>query len=354
MRLYSLDHRPGRVLHLEGKEYLYFSGTSYLGIDQVPEYQEILLACIRRYGFNHGLSRVNNLRLRVFDEFEGFFAEQAGASAGVVTSSGYLSGIMAWQYLSQMADEVWTAPGAHPAIVPIGSSCDKQLNLIQWKELCLEVAMDLSPRRILILGNAVDPLKVEIYDNGWVSEIAKKHEVTLLIDDSHAFGVIGKDVFGTYSFHKCEGMNLVVAGSMGKGLAMPAGIILGEKEVIEGIRSQAIFSGASPCSPANLQAFLDTQPIYFQKAELIRAYSKAFFEKIQDLSTVYGSSEFPVFVYDNPNWAEQLEDQGFITSSFSYPKADSPRVSRIVLSGGHTETDLVRLSEALYQLVEKE
>src|SRR5690606_25862267 len=139
----------------------YFSGTSYLGIDQVPEYQEILLACIRRYGFNHGLSRVNNLRLRVFDEFEGFFAEQAGASAGVVTSSGYLSGIMAWQYLSQMADEVWTAPGAHPAIVPIGSSCDKQLNLIQWKEHCLEVAMDLSPRRILILGNAVDPLKVE-------------------------------------------------------------------------------------------------------------------------------------------------------------------------------------------------
>lgn len=345
-----LDQRIGRIIKSGNQEFLYFSGTSYLGMEQILEYEDILIQNIRRYGFNHGLSRVNNVRLSVFEEFEVFFAKNAGAESAAVVSSGYLAGISAWQFLYPQADTCWIAPDTHPAILPADLKPDYRLSFTDWKNQCLEYAGNISSRKILLLGNAVDPLRAAIHDYAWVRTIAQKHEVTLLVDDSHAFGVLGRSVFGTYSAHLDPQINLVVSGSLGKGLAMPAGIVLGKKEVIEGIKSQPIFTGASPGSPANLHTFLDMQDIYSAQSQKIRDYSGIFFQETQDLSTVVGSSNFPVFIYPNPEWPEILEQRGFITSSFPYPTADSQRINRIVISGFHSLTDLMSLTDTLHQL----
>lgn len=349
----NLNRRIGPTIQVGKKNYLFFSGTSYLGIDQDSHYQSVLFDCIRQYGFSHGLSRVNNVRLKVFEEFEQFFAKKARAEDAAVMSSGYLSGITAIQYLFPKSDLCWAAPDTHSAILPPNFKPDIQLNFTQWKNQRLEQFNEISPRKILILGNAVDPLRAQIHDYSWVKEVAKKHEVTLLIDDSHAFGVLGKSIFGTYAENKIQNVNLVISGSLGKGLAMPAGMILGKKEVIQGIKNQAIFAGASPCSPANLQAFLETQDIYQAQSQKTRDFSGIFHQETADLSTVSGSAKFPVFVLKDPTWSDELEKMGFITSSFSYPTADSPRISRIVLSGFHSLFDLMALVEAIHYLDEE-
>ena len=350
MKELYLNQRIGRILKSGDRELLYFSGTSYLGMEQISAYEDVLIQSIRRYGFNHGLSRINNVRLSVFEEFEDFFAKNAGAKSAAVVSSGYLAGISALQYLHPLADQCWVAPDTHPAILPAALKPDFQLNFIQWKKQCLELSDSLSSQKLLILGNAVDPLKAEVHDYSWVREITKKHEVTLLIDDSHAFGVLGKSLFGTYSAHLDPKINLVVSGSLGKGLAMPAGIILGKNEVIQAIKTQSIFTGASPGSPANLQAFLETQEIYKTQEQKIRDLCGIFYQETRDLSTLKGSSEFPVFIYKNSDWAEQLEKRGLITSSFSYPNPDGPKINRIVISAAHTLWDLMAMNEVLHEL----
>lgn len=353
MNNFNLDERIGRFVKVGEKELLFFSGTSYLGIGQIPHYEAVLFDCIRRYGFHHGLSRVNNARLKVYDEFEEFFAKGAKAESSAVMSSGYLAGIAAWQYLFPKSDLQWIAPDTHSAILPPDLKPDFQLNFTQWKNQCLEQAELLLSQKLLLLGNAVDPLKAEVHEYSWVKEIAKKHEVTLLIDDSHAFGVLGKGVFGTYSEHFDSKINLVVSGSLGKGLAMPAGIILGKKETVEGIKAQAIFTSASPGSPANLQTFMETQEIYQRQSQTIRDFSGIFSQETRDLSTIHGSAKFPVFVYENPDWAKKLENLGFITSSFSYPSPNSPKVNRIVISAFHSLWDLMAMNEALHKLSTK-
>lgn len=350
MKAINLDQRLGRIVKVGKKEYLFFNGTSYLGIDQNGHYEAVLFDCIRKFGFNHGLSRVNNVRLKVYDEFESFFAKQAKVEASAVMSSGYLAGISAWQYLYPKSDQCWIAPDTHPAILPNELKPDYQLSFTQWINQCLELSDSLSSQHILILGNAVDPLKAEIHDYSWINDIAKKHEVSLLIDDSHAFGVLGKSVFGTYSEHANSNLNLIVSGSLGKGLAMPAGIILGKKQVIEAIKSQAIFNGASPGSPANLQAFLETQDIYQAQSQKIRDYCGIFNQETESLPTISGSAGFPVFILKKAEWAEKLEKMGFLISSFSYPTSKSPKISRIVISAGHTLWDLMEMNEALHKL----
>jgi 8-amino-7-oxononanoate synthase len=353
VKTFNLEERLGRFVRIGEKEYLFFSGTSYLGMDQVPQYEAVLMDCIRHYGFNHGLSRVNNARLRVFEEFETLFSVKAKAEDAAVMSSGYIAGISAWQYLYPRCDQCWIAPDTHPAILPAALKPDFQLNFTQWKNQCIKRANQISSQRILILGNAVDPLKAEIHDYSWIKSIAEKHEVSLLIDDSHAFGILGNGIFGTYAQHDDSKINLIVSGSLGKGLAMPAGIVLGKKELIEGIKRQAIFTGASPGSPANLQAFLETQDIYKVQSQKIRDYCGIFSQEIRNLSTIHGSEKLPVFLYENSDWAEKLEEKGFITSSFSYPSAESPRINRIIISGFHTLGDLMAMNETLHQLARK-
>jgi 7-keto-8-aminopelargonate synthetase-like enzyme len=123
--------------------------------------------------------------------------------------------------------------------------------------------------------------------------------------------------------------------------------------LIEQVKSTSIFRGASPPAPANLQAFLETENIYLEAGKLIRGFSSMFFEQTQKTEGITGFADFPVFRYQNSNWAERLQEMGFITSSFAYPHLDSPKINRIVLSAGHEIKDLELLIQALHLLSEK-
>jgi 8-amino-7-oxononanoate synthase len=347
----ALSARLGKKLLIEGKEYLFFNGTSYLGLDSLEAYGRIVESNVKKWGTHHGLSRTNNVRLAIYDAFEEYFSTQAGAQAAALFSSGYLAGIAASQYLFPKADQCWAAPDTHPAILPSGLQADSSLSFSEWMHACLERASTLPSQKILILGNAVDPLKAEIHAYDWVALIAEKHEVTLLIDDSHAFGVLGNGLFGTYSQWKQEGVQLVISGSLGKGLATPGGIVLGSQDLIQGVKSQSIFAGASPPSPALLQSFLDAQDLLQVQQGKLKELTSFFYQQNRLLPQIQGTSNFPVFVYSPDLWAEKLQEQGYITSSFPYPTASGPKVNRMVLSASHTREELSALSQMLAHLV---
>ena len=350
MRDHYLDSGIGRMVQIEGKDYLYFSGTSYLGIGQDMDFLDILANNLFEFGANHGQSRINNVKLHVFEDFEENFAMSAGAEAAAVLSSGYLAGIAAWKSLVADADEIWIAPDAHSAITPDGLIAPTQFDFTQWKKHCLEQADVLSARRILIIGNAVNPFSCEIHDYGWVREIAKKHQVSQLIDDSHAFGTLGKSIYGTYQDWAYPRVNLVVSGSLGKGLGLPAGIILGSDAQINKIKETSLFGGASPGSPAYLRTFLDMEDLYLEKKRWLSDACGIFAQETAKISQIKGSRHFPAFIYTDDDWVKEFEKAGIITSSFSYPTAQSPSANRIVISGFHEMEDLMYLNDIIHNL----
>ncbi|MGM0944002.1 MAG: aminotransferase class I/II-fold pyridoxal phosphate-dependent enzyme [Bacteroidota bacterium] len=353
MKNHYLNTGIGRMVEIEGKEYLYFSGTSYLGIAQDEDFLDVLANNVFEWGANFGQSRNNNIRLEIFEEFEEFFALNAGAASAAVLSSGYLAGIAAWKSLIQGTDQIWIAPDAHSAIIPDGYKADTQLDFIQWKKDCQRRSEDLFPQKILLIGNAIDPLSINIHDYHWVREIAEKHELSLLVDDSHAFGVVGKEIFGTYSHWDDPKINLVVSGSLGKALGLPAGIILSNGEQIGKIKDTALFGGASPGSPAHLQTFIEMQHRYEETQHLLEKNCILFEKGIRNLNQISGRSDYPVFRFHPDEWVEQLERAGIICSSFPYPTELSPRVNRLVLSAYHEKSDIEYLIDILQDLAKQ-
>lgn len=347
MSVYHLQSKLGKVISQNNQEYLYFSGTDYLGMNSLREFEEIVIKSIRQIGLNHGLSRVNNVRLNVYDDFEAYFAEKAGADKALVWSSGYLAGYATLNHLIEQIDYIFIAPDTHPAILPDGLAPDPSQSFSDWVSYSQEMCENLKPQKILILANAVDPLKPTLNDFSWIGHLPRKHDYIVLLDDSHAFGVVGDTIFGTYNKWKYLPVDLIVAGSLGKGLGLPAGITLGPVSPLISLATQNIFRSSSPPPQAYLLAFLQAQHLYEAQHVKLLSNIQYFASSAKQVKGMSGNSSYPVFSFQNRDWVKKLEEEGFIVSSFPYPGPTDPWTNRIVIAAYHEKDDLKKLHHVL-------
>ena len=344
---FELNSKISRIVSYQGSEYLFFSGTAYLGIGNIPEFEKLIFEGISKYGISHGLSRINNVRLHIYDQFETFFAEKSGAEKSLVWSSGYLAGTAAVQFLAQQADHVFVAPDTHPAILPNGLKPDPFPNHADWTENCRIKAEKMPASRILILANALDPFKPSIHSFDWVGNLPDRHTYTLLVDDSHAFGVLGAGLFGTFNTWKHLQVRLLVSGSLGKGLSLPAGILLGDRSIIRQIKETNIFRSSSPPSPGYLHAFLQGQHLYYEQKKKLEENVSLFHKLINGFPHFRFADSYPVFTFSDQSWTGKLLQAGIIISSFPYPNPKDPLANRIVVSASHYPEDLILLHQVL-------
>lgn len=350
MSLFYVNKKLGRIISDNNRDYLFFSGTDYLGISGHHGYQELVVEGFNELGLNHGLSRINNVRMSVFEDFETFFAQGAGAEKSLVWSSGYLAGQATLSYLLESTDYIFISPDTHPAILPEELTVNSKQSFLEWQREVIETCEKLKAQRILILSNTVNPLDPEVYDFSWVGHLPRKHEYKLLLDDSHAFGVVGESIFGNYARWKYLPVELFVTGSLAKGLGMPAGISLGLTFPIIDIANQRTFRGASPPPAAYLSAFLKAQSIYHRQRQQLLENVYYFQGIASSLGVLKYYSGFPVFLFENKKWVKSLEDLGIIVSSFPYPAPTDPWVNRIVVAAYHTESDLSLLGKSLLHI----
>lgn len=350
MGKHLITDRASSRLIAQGEEYLQFAGTAYLGMSQVPAFEKLLIEGIKKYGANHGSSRHSNVRLAIYDEFEAFFAGETGAEKVRLLSSGFLAGHLAVEVLRREVDLIWIAPDAHPAILPQGHSGNPHQSLESWVQQCLEKSKNLMGQRIGILSNAVNPLKPQIHDFGWIRELAPVNEYYLLIDDSHAFGVVGDSIFGTFGQWKHVTSNLLVCGSLGKALSLPAGVILGSKNLMDKVDSHPIFRSSSPPAPAFLYAFLNGQELYRAQLKKLRENCGEVYQRMQSMEDFNMLEGFPVVTFQESAWVDKLLEEKIIASSFPYPGPMDSSLNRLVITATHSKEDLTQLVSVLKKL----
>lgn len=334
--MFVTDRLPGRVAHLNDENWLYFSGTSYLGMSQNIDFQHLLIESIKRYGTNFGGSRLSNMRLEVFGRAERFLAEWTSAPAALTVSSGTLAGQLVVRALQGQGDFHF-APDVHPALFGEGNYSGEAFDA--WSLRMLEIAKKGKP--MVLFAGALDPLRAREYDFGWLQELPHDTPITLVLDDSHGIGITGKRGAGIYSILGIpENLELIVVASLGKALALPGGVILGRQDFILKMLQQAQFGGASPMVPAYLDAFLQAQELY-------DAARKRLFRNIARFAAPFASTDFfqnfphyPVFYTEKRRLADWLEARKVVISSFSYPTPHDKRITRVVVSAAHDEDDI--------------
>ncbi|MFD2513574.1 aminotransferase class I/II-fold pyridoxal phosphate-dependent enzyme [Pontibacter locisalis] len=350
--LIHTDQLPGRTLVVDGEEYLFFSGTSYLGISHNQEFRACLVEGMGRYGTNYSSSRNSNLRLKVFDEAEDALALWTGAEAALTMSSGYMAGQTVVQNFIDSGRFIY-APGAHPALWRSGlDATDANQTFNEWV-IRLQQDVPATPEQhIIIVCNSLDPLHAENYTFSWIAGLPEGKQYTIIIDDSHGFGVTGKGGAGCFRRLKEEHpkVRLIVLGSLGKALGIPAGVVLSDKKTVEQLEQSPFFGGASPAVPAYLYAFVHCRKVFADALDKLFFNIKTFESKLEQPARFSFFENYPVFYTPNKQLCPFLLERKIVISSFRYPTPADDPITRIVLSSLHTEDDLECLANHINRL----
>jgi 7-keto-8-aminopelargonate synthetase-like enzyme len=321
MNNYSTDISPGRTFNTKEKEYLFFSGYGYLGVQHIPEFSALVKEGIDKYGWLFPSSRISNTQLSLYKECEALLSSITGMEETVLTSSGFNAGRLA---TGLFKDEVMNVQFAHPAIFAANKT-DKNVYAL----------------------NSVNPLTASINNIEFETD---HHNKIVIIDDSHGFGLIGKNGEGIVSkLPSSSSTKYIIAYALSKACSINAGAVSCNKTVANELRKLPIYAAATAPSPALLYAFIKGQHIYAEQRKKLCDNMQYFQACISTLKDVYYHKEIPIFILPPYINEAMFEQNNIIISSFAYPDIDGEKTHRIVLNALHTKNDLDQLAETLFK-----
>jgi len=316
-----LDGTPGRTANIAGKEYLFFSGYAYLGVQHVPEFIALVKEGIHKYGWLHPSSRISNTRLALFEECEALLSHITGCTSTVLLPSGFTAGQVATQ---KWAGNITNLQPSHPAIQTPNPS---------------------EPTGVYAV-DAVDVLSATITDFHKVNSLPGLQ--TLIIDDSHGIGLIGNNGSGTGNMiRRCNGTDYVFTYSLSKAFGINAGAISCPAPLATEYRSMAAYTASTAPSPALLHAFLKGQHIYRAQRGQLQQNIQYFKQLAQHIPGIAFHPSLPIFVFRQGVNEQALFNNNIIISSFAYPNPAGKKIQRVVINGLHTKNDLEFLAQQL-------
>ncbi|MDB5232862.1 MAG: 2-amino-3-ketobutyrate coenzyme ligase, partial [Chitinophagaceae bacterium] len=170
--MFDLDGKPGRIVSVNGNEYLFFSGYDYLGISHNSFFEKLVTKGIQQYGWLYPSSRISNTRLPLYEKMEQHLTSLTQTTETVLFPSGFLAGRAASQLFAHRC-KPFTAPSTHPAIAIYGRSFMGTFS--QWSEMVMQTlsGSDIYELPVLI-ADSLQPLTAEINDFSFLQHIDRK------------------------------------------------------------------------------------------------------------------------------------------------------------------------------------
>lgn len=336
-----VDGFPDREITVNGTKYLYFGGTSYLGMPSNKKFQKIIFASLKKWGTFYGSSRNANVKLAIYEKAENYFSEYMGAETALTVSSGTLAGKMVIDYLSKSKVAFFHYPKTHPAILSQNS-----LPLFINDKLHPRLQDDIL-EEIVIAVDAILPLETKHTSFDFLDEISSQKKITLVVDESHSLGVIGKRGEGISATIQSEkAFRKIIISSLGKALGLSGGIIASDKKFIKGLREEPIFVSSSGANPAYLEAYIKGHHLYEKQLHLL-TQNLNFLDKILTPKKDFQFNKaYPVIYATSDTVYKSLLTQNIVIARFKYPTYEN-YMNRIVITANHTKADLEKLASAL-------
>jgi 8-amino-7-oxononanoate synthase len=343
-----------------GEDIVLMSSNSYLGLSSDERLKRAAHDAVERFGTGSGGSRLTTGSYEIHKQLEEEIASFKGTEAALVFNTGYMANV---GVLSAIADKSWVIfsdrlnhasiidgcrlSGAEVAVYEHGDPADLESKVGKYKG-----------RPGLLVTDGLFSVDGDIAPLPALAEIARRHQLLLMVDDAHATGVLGENGGGTADYFGMTGGIDIMMGTFSKALAGEGGFVAGSRSLIDYLVNRArsfIFSTA--LSPVTIAVSLEalrivrTEPqarktllsnAHWFRGELRDAGFSVQDHPTQIISVVLGRPEVAV------RFSERLMEKRIFVSAIRPPTvpAGTSRL-RISIMATHTKEDLSRAINAL-------
>ena len=359
-RLNYLESPQAARVRMEGRgEVIILSSNNYLGLSNQPEVVAAGKAALDRYGAGTASVRFICGTFDVHRDLEAACARLVGTAAS-------LSFVSCWNaneatpgtllgdqdiVISDQLNHASIIDGIRlaKAITKCQTAVYRHADLDHLVEL-LEAAKDRRVR--MVITDGIFSMEGAIARLPDLVEICRAHDAVLVVDDSHATGVLGERGRGTAEHFGLVGEIDIITSTLGKALGGAAGgFVAASAEVCDYLTQRArpqLFSNALPPTvAASSLASIEYLEAHPERVAALRANAAYFREQLLGLGFRPHPGETPIVPVILGETAaairmsEMLLDEGVFVTGFGFPVVPqgAARV-RCQVSAAHTREDL--------------
>jgi 8-amino-7-oxononanoate synthase len=347
----AIESEQDTVVIINGKKVLMFGSNSYLGLTNHPKVKAAAKAAIDKYGTGCAGSRFLNGTLDIHIELENKLAQLVNKDAALCYSTGFQVNLGVVSLLAGRHDYLLLDELDHASIIE-GSrlSFSKVLKFAHNDMAALKNKLKLchKDRIKLIVVDGIFSMEGDLINLPEVVNLAEHYGASVMVDDAHALGVIGKNGSGTASHFGLTDKVDLIMGTFSKSFASLGGFIASDNEIINYIKHNSrslIFSASmTPASAASVLAsieIMENEPerikhLWDMTALALNGFRSAGFDT--------GKSETPIiplFIRDDIKALQLthnlLEDGVFVNPVVSPAVSKEDSLIRYSLMATHTK-----------------
>ena len=362
--LKTIDSPQGREIILDGKRVLNFCSNDYLGLANDPRIKKAALEAIGEYGFGSGASRLVCGNMGPHEKLETELARFKNTESALVYSSGYMANTGIIPALMGRESVVISDKLNHSSI--IDGIILSRAKLVRYPHADMQALEEIlkklpAAQRKLIVTDTVfsmDGDKAPLKD---IVDLAKRYDAMIMVDEAHAFGVLGARGSGLVEELGLEGQVDIQMGTLSKAAGSFGAYACGTKVLREYLINKSrsfIYTTAMP--PALAQASRAAIQIILEDAQLrrrLQANADHLRAQVHRMGFDTMNSSTPIIpiLLKDPSQAvmmsRRLLEQGVFVQAIRPPTVPTGTSRlRLTVTAAHTREDLDQLLNALRKL----
>jgi glycine C-acetyltransferase len=358
--LNHLDSPQSARVKMEGRgEVLILSSNNYVGLCDEPSVIQAGIDGLRKYGAGTASVRFICGTFTIHRVLEEALARFVGTPSSLSFVSAWNANEALTATVVEEGDFVCSDELNHASIIDsirLAKAITKCTTGVykhgDLDDLVAKLKANASSKRRLIWTDGVFSMEGSLAKLPQLVQIARDHDAVLIVDDSHASGVMGRTGRGTAEHFGVIGEVDVITSTLGKALGGAAGgFVAGPGSLCDLLTQRSrpqLFSNALPptvaCSALAAVEFLETHP---DRVLTLHENSRYFRDSLLGAGLKPLPGETPIVpiiigeTADAIRMSGMLLDEGIFITGFGFPVVPKGTARlRCQVSAAHTRTDL--------------
>ncbi|MBD3654773.1 8-amino-7-oxononanoate synthase [Kangiella sp.] len=233
----TLEGAQSVRIKAEGREYLNFSSNDYLGLANHPKLIEAMQKAAGKYGVGSGASHLIIGHSDQHHALEEELAEFLGVERALLFSTGYMANYGVLTSLPEKNDLIIQDKLNHASLIDGGMASPAKMLRYAHADLdSFERQMKQPAESRLVVTDGVFSMDGDIAPLPELAASCNKHKASLMVDDAHGFGVLGKQGKGSLEhFNLAQQTADIYMATFGKALGGFGAFVAGNDLLIESL-----------------------------------------------------------------------------------------------------------------------